>query len=258
LGELVRLAKGRIPGLLEARTDLERQVADMSGGRSFAGALRGPTVSVIAEIKRRSPSKGDLDAALPAGERAQAYASGGAAAISVLTEGSSFGGSPRDLREVVSAVAVPVLRKDFIVHEVQLLESRAMGASAVLLIARALPQASLAALVGSAHALGIEPLVEVRSRDELARAVDCGAQVIGINARNLETLVIDEALPLALLGHVPRELIAIAESGIRDRSGIEAVARAGADAVLVGSALSLASDGEQAVRDLAGVPAAGR
>lgn len=133
-----------------------------------------------------------------------------------------------------------------------------MGASAVLLITRALPHASLAALVRSARALGIEPLVEVRSRTELARAVDCGAEVIGINARNLETLVIDETLPLMLLGHVPRELIAVAESGIRDRPGIEALARAGANAVLVGSVLSVAHDAEQTVRGLAGVSAAGR
>lgn len=258
LGELIALARARADALASRRRTLEVEAAGTPEGLSFVAALAGGTVSVIAEIKRRSPSKGELAAELPAEARAVAYVRGGAAAISVLTEPTRFGGSADDLREVVAAVRVPVLRKDFIVHEVQILESRAMGASAVLLIARALQPSLLATLARDARAHGIELLVEVRSRDELARAVDCGATVIGVNARNLETLAIDDDLCLDLLGHVPPELIAVAESGIRDRSAVEALARAGADAVLVGSALSLASDGEQAVRDLAGVARIGR
>jgi indole-3-glycerol phosphate synthase len=247
------LTGARIAQLLPKRRELERAAADTPAPLSFVEAMGGESVAVIAEVKRRSPSKGELDPTLHAGQRAAAYARGGAAAISVLTEPSRFGGSPADLREVVAATRVPVLRKDFVVHEAQILETRAMGASAVLLIARALPPAELDGLVRAAREYGIEPLVEVRSRGELERAVDSGAALIGVNARDLETLVIDEAVPLELLGRVPREATAVAESGIRDRASVETLARAGADAVLVGSALSVAGDPEQAVRDLSGV-----
>lgn len=211
-------------------------------------------MTVIAEVKRRSPSRGDLDPTIRAGERAAAYARGGAAAISVLTEPARFGGSADDLREVVAAAGVPVLRKDFVVHEVQIMETRAMGAAAVLLIARALAPSTLDMLVRAARGHSIEPLVEVRSRVELERAVRAGAAAIGVNARDLETLVVDDSVPRELLGLVPREAIAIGESGIRDRAAVEALALAGADAVLVGSVLSVADDPEQAVRALAGVP----
>ena len=257
LGELLGLTEARIELLLPKRRELEHAAA-APAPPSFIDALRDTTVCVIAEVKRRSPSRGDLDPALHAGNRAAAYVRGGAAAISVLTEPARFGGSEEDLREVVAAARVPVLRKDFIVHEVQVLETRAMGASAVLLIARALAPSTLDMLVRAARAHAIEPLVEVRSPAELERAVRAGAAVIGVNARDLETLVVDDSVPRALLGHVPREAIAIGESGIRDRAAVEALALAGADAVLVGSALSVARDPEQAVRDLAGVPRARR
>lgn len=250
---MLQLTGARIEQLLPKRRELERAAAGTPAALSFVEALGGRSVSVIAELKRRSPSRGDLDPTLRAGERAAAYARGGAAAISVLTEPSRFGGSVEDLREVADAVEVPVLRKDFIVHEVQILETRALGASAVLLIARALPPAALDALVRAAREYGIEPLVEVRSRAELERAVGSGATLIGVNARDLETLAIDEAVPLELLGRVPREATAVAESGIRGRAAVETLARAGADAVLVGSALSVAGDPEQAVRGLSGV-----
>ena len=213
---------------------------------------------MIAEVKRRSPSRGDLDPALVAADRAAAYERGGAVAISVLTEPSRFGGSPGDLSDVVAAVELPVLRKDFIVDELQILEARALGASAVLLIARALAPGTLLRLIGAARAHAVEPLVEVRTRDELARALDGGAQVIGVNARDLESLVVDRRVPLELIPHVPGGCVAVAESGIGDRAGVEAAARAGADAVLIGSALSTARDPAQAVRDLAGVARVGR
>lgn len=249
----MRLAEGRVEALEPRAGELERLAASRPPARPFASALQAQTVGVIAEVKRRSPSRGDLDPGLAAGDRAAAYERGGAAAISVLTEPSRFGGAPADLSDVVAAVELPALRKDFIVHELQILEARALGASAVLLIARALAPGALGRLIDAARAHGVEPLVEVRTRDELARALDGGAHVIGINARDLETLVVDERVPLELIAHVPGEQVAIAESGISDRAGVEAAARAGANAVLVGSALSTARDPEQAVRDLTGV-----
>lgn len=254
LGELIGLAQASVAALVPRRLELEVEAGARPPGPSLVAALKGETVAVIAEIKRRSPSKGALDSSLSAGDRAVSYVSGGAAAISVLTENTRFGGSLADLAEVVRVVCpAPVLRKDFIVHELQVLEAKAAGASAILLIARALPPELLAALVGFARAHEIEPFVETRDRDEIARAVEAGAIVIGINARNLETLEIDAGLVPRLLEHVPAELLAVAESGIEDRAAVERLASAGADAVLVGSVLSLASDGERAVRDLAGV-----
>lgn len=210
-------------------------------------------MAVIAEIKRRSPSKGDLDPAIVASERAASYARGGAAAISVLTEPSRFAGSIDDLRDVADSIPIPVLRKDFIVDELQILEARAAGAAAILLIARALEPSRLPGLVSAARLYGVEPLVEVRTAEELARAIDAGADVVGVNARDLETLIVDRELTARLLPRVPTGVIAVAESGITDRRGVEASARAGADAVLVGSALSVAADPQRAVRDLAGV-----
>lgn len=249
----MRLADARVEALAGRAHELERLAADQAPARPFAVAFAGPTVGVIAEVKRRSPSRGDLNPGLVASELAAAYERGGAAAISVLTEPSHFRGSPADLSDVAATVALPVLRKDFIVHEVQILESRALGASAVLLIARALEPRVLARLIAAARACGIEPLVEIRTRAELARALDGGAEVIGVNARDLETLAVDENVPLELMARVPRDRVAIAESGITDRAGVEAAARAGANAVLVGTALSTALDPERAVRGLAGV-----
>lgn len=251
-------AHARVAGLTPRRAALERTAADRGPAPAFADALRRPNVAVIAEVKRRSPSKGDLAPGIRAGERASSYAAGGAAAISVLTEPSRFAGSMDDLREVADAVSVPVLRKDFIVHELQIVEARAAGAAAVLLIARALEPAALRALVASSRSYGVEPLVEVRTATELGRAVDCGARVIGVNARDLETLMMDGELIAQLIGQVPRDAVAVAESGMTDRASVEAAARAGADAVLVGSVLSLATDPQAAVRDLAGVPRTGR
>ncbi len=259
LGELIELAHAAAKALLPRKLELEVEAGARPPAPSFVAALKGETVAVIAEVKRRSPSKGDLDSSLSAGDRSVSYVRGGAAAISVLTEPTRFGGSLGDLAEVVRAACpAPVIRKDFIVHELQVLEAKAAGASAVLLIARALPPQSLAALVGFCRAHEIEAFVETRDAAEIARAVDAGATVVGINARNLETLQVDAELVPRLLELVPAKLLAVAESGIEGRTAVERLALAGADAVLVGSALSLASDGEQAVRDLAGVPRHGR
>jgi indole-3-glycerol phosphate synthase len=217
-------------------------------------ALERSEVAVIAEVKRRSPSKGWIKAGLGAVEQARAYHAGGAAAISILTEPNHFDGSTADLEIVGSEVHIPLLKKDFHVDAIQLLEARAAGASAVLLIARALPQGDLVRLMADADRLLLDALVEVRDRVELQRALDAGATIVGINNRNLETLEIDPRTSEVLLPLIPTGVIAIAESGVSSRQDVERVAAVGADAVLVGSALSAAGDPTEAVRGLAGVP----
>jgi indole-3-glycerol phosphate synthase len=209
---------------------------------------------VIAEVKRRSPSKGWINPGLSAEDQARAYERGGAAGISVLTEPAHFGGSVGDLEAVRRAVGVPVLKKDFHVDPVQLLEAKSAGASAALLIVRALAPDTLQRMMDAARAIDLEVLVEVRDEDELRRALDAGAALVGINNRNLETLIIDPETSTRLLAQVPASVTAVAESGVGGRADVERVARAGADAVLVGSAVSAAQDPTAAVRALSGVP----
>jgi indole-3-glycerol phosphate synthase len=253
LGELVDRAKIRVHVLAAHRSTLEHQASDTPIPRGFAAALRRPTVAVIAEVKRRSPSHGEINVGLHSGDRAAAYAAGGAAAISVLTEPEQFGGSPEDLLEVHERVDVPVMRKDFIVDPLQLTEARALGASAALLIVRALDQPELVALVAAAHALQLEALVEIRTAEELTRALDAGARVIGVNNRDLETLQVDTDTVARMIPRIPASVIAVAESGVREVNDVERAAATGADAVLVGSSLSKADDPAAAVRALAGV-----
>lgn len=253
LGELTRASAERARASRHDLARLERAAADAGPVPSFVVALRGPMVRVIAEIKRRSPSKGVINEAIAAGERAVAYAGGGAAALSVLTEPTRFGGSLADLSEVRAAVGLPLLRKDFITDEVQLLEARAHGASAVLLIARALDPGQLSRLARAARAVGLECLVEVRDARELERAVEVDAAAIGVNNRDLETLVIEPEIGARLVGRVPVDRIAVYESGVQGVADVERAAAAGADAVLVGSVLSVATDGAAAVRALASV-----
>jgi len=257
LGRIVAESHARVAGLLGNRRavqEIERAVAAVPAAPSFLAALRRSDIALIAEVKRRSPSRGEINAALSAREQAAAYAAGGAAALSVLTEPVHFGGSLDDLRAASGVVAVPALRKDFIVHEVQLLEARANGAAAALLIVRALAPIELETLVLRARAVGLEPLVEVHSDTELDRALTAGARVIGVNNRDLETLQIDAATGDRLLPLVPRACIAVSESGMLTRSDVERAARAGADAALIGSVLSAAADPERALRALTGVP----
>jgi indole-3-glycerol phosphate synthase len=253
LGTLVAAAIDRVKALHPHRDAIERSAAAAPAPPGFANALTGRTVAVIAEIKRRSPSKGDLAPALQAPERAARYVAGGASALSVLTEPDRFGGSLDDLREVSASVSVPVLRKDFIIDPIQLYEARACGASAALLIVRALAPSQLVALIASAREAGLEPLVEVREERELDRALGAGALVIGVNNRNLETLEVDAGTVARIIPRIPAGLVAIAESGVTGRHDAEAAAATGADAILVGSALSVASDGAAAVRALSGV-----
>ena len=257
LGRIVAESHARVAGLLGNRRavqEIERAVAAVPAAPSFLAALRRSDIALIAEVKRRSPSRGEINAALSAREQAAAYAAGGAAALSVLTEPVHFGGSLDDLRAASGVVAVPALRKDFIVHEVQLLEARANGAAAALLIVRALAPIELETLILRARAVGLEPLVEVHSDTELDRALTAGARVIGVNNRDLETLQIDAATGDRLLPLVPRACIAVSESGMLARSDVERAARAGADAALIGSVLSAAADPERALRALTGVP----
>jgi indole-3-glycerol phosphate synthase len=222
----------------------------------MAAALRRPDVAVIAELKRASPSKGSINAGLQAGDQASAYATGGAAALSILTEPERFGGSLDDLVEARERVSIPLLRKDFIVDELQLVEARIAGAAAALLIVRGLDPERLRALHQAGTELGLTPLVEVRDEWELEQAVAVGAMIIGVNNRDLETLVIDPERAARLIPRIPAGIVAVAESGITSRVQIEAVV--GADAVLVGSSISAAADPVAAVRALTGVKRHGR
>lgn len=221
---------------------------------SLAQALRSSTVGVLAEVKRRSPSKGTIAGGLNAVDQASAYQAGGAAAVSILTEPSHFGGSVEDLEAVRNRVSVPILKKDFHVEVIQLVEARSLGASAALLIARALSPDRLIALVDEGRALGLELLVEVRDEYELETAIQAKATMIGVNNRNLETLVIDPPTCDRLIPKIPSDIVAVAESGVQSRADVERYAAIGADAVLVGSVLSASADPREATRELAGVP----
>lgn len=220
--------------------------------RDFAGALRGaPVPAVIAEIKRASPSAGPIAERDPA-ERARAYEAGGAAALSVLTEARHFGGSLADLRAARWATSLPVLRKDFLVHPSQLIESRAAGADAVLLIAAALADDELSALLVLARDLGLGVLLEAHAEEDLERALATDASVIGVNARDLETLEVDGERALRLLARVPGDRIAVLESGISRPEQAARAAAAGARALLVGEALMRAEDPAALIRALRG------
>ena len=240
LGGIVAEARERAAALRARESELSQAASRTDPAPSLSRALRGPRVGVIAEVKRRSPSKGWINAAMSAVWQAQAYEQGGAAAISVLTEPDHFGGSIEDLIEVRSAVAVPVLKKDFHVDPIQLLETKATGASAALLIVRALSPSAFREMIRAALELELETLVEVRDEEELALALEVGSMMIGINNRNLETLAIDSGTSERLLGLIPKSVIAIAESGVSSRADVERLARAGVDAVLVGSSVSAA------------------
>jgi indole-3-glycerol phosphate synthase len=218
--------------------------------RNVISVLKGADVAVIAEVKRASPSKGAMAAIADPAALATDYEAGGASVISVLTESRRFGGSIEDLVAVREAVQVPVLRKDFIVSSYQLWEARAHGADMALLIVAALEQNALVSLVERAASIDLVPLVEVHTESELQRAVDAGARVIGVNARNLATLEVDRGVFARLAPLVPDGVIKIAESGVRGPHDLLAYAAAGADAVLVGESLVTGRDPRTAVADL--------
>jgi indole-3-glycerol phosphate synthase len=218
----------------------------------------GSALGVIAEVKRRSPSAGAIRTDLDPVRHAQAYVRGGAVAISVLTDELHFGGSLEDLSLVAQAVAVPVLRKDFIVDELQLLEARVAGASAVLLIVRALRPAELRALARAARACGLATLVEAHAVRELDLALDVDPSLVGVNSRDLGTYAVDLGAAEQLVARVPPGVPVVAESGIDCREDVERLARAGADFVLVGTSVARTDDPAAAVRALTGVPRLGR
>lgn len=233
--------------------DLRAALADVAPPRDPMPHFSAPGSSVIAEVKRSSPSKGHLADIPEPAALAAAYARGGAAAISVLTEERRFKGSLDDLRAVRSAVEVPLLRKDFIVESYQLVEARAAGADLALLIVAALDDDTLRRLHDEASELGLTVLVEVHDEAETERAVALGAQLIGVNARNLKTLEVDNSTFSRLAPLVPDDRVKVAESGINSREDVAGFVADGAGVVLVGEALVKDGDPEQAVRTMTGV-----
>jgi indole-3-glycerol phosphate synthase len=253
LGEILRgvredLADRQIRAPLE---ELRRMAAQRRSALPAEAALRdGDPVKVIAEVKRGSPSKGSLAAIPDPAAVAVEYEAGGASWISVLTQERRFGGSLDDLVAVRKAVDVPLLRKDFIVSGYQVCEARAHGADVVLLIVAALEQQALVSLVERVRSLGMTPLVEVHDTEEVGRAVDAGASVIGVNARNLTTLEIDRGTFARVAPRIPAGIVRVAESGVRGPHDVLTYAREGAQAVLVGESLVTGRDPRSAVADL--------
>ena len=233
---------------------LAREQTRTPRGQAFEDALRKNhnTARIIAECKRRSPSKGILRGEYDPAAHARAYADAGAVAISVLTEPTFFDGSPDHLRDVRHAVSVPLLRKDFIVTEYQLLEAAVLGADAVLLIVGALDQQSLTSLIRAAHAQSLAALVEIHDLDELHRASDAGAQIIGVNSRNLRTLAVDPDVFEHIAEQLPVGTTKVAESGIRTSADIARLSQIGYHAFLVGERLIAQSDPGAALRELVG------
>ena len=230
--------------------DLKKRVEKVPDPRDAMAVLRAPRVSVIAEVKRRSPSKGMLAAIPDPAALAADYEAAGAAAVSVLTEQRRFGGSLADLDEVRLAVDIPVLRKDFIISPYQVWEARAHGADLVLLIVAALDQPRLIGLLERIESLGMTALVEVHDETEMLRALDAGARLIGVNARDLRTLEVDREVFARLAPMVPPGVLKVAESGVRGPHDLLAYAAAGADAVLVGEAAVTGGNPRQTVADL--------
>jgi indole-3-glycerol phosphate synthase len=229
---------------------LKQQAAARPPALDGAAALKQSGIAVIAEVKRSSPSKGALAAIADPAALAEDYEAGGASVISVLTEQRRFGGSLADLDAVRARVDVPVLRKDFVVSSYQVWEARAHGADLVLLIVAALEQNALVSLVERTESLGMTPLVEVHDEQELVRALDAGARVVGVNARDLRTLEVDRGVFARLSPLIPDGVVKIAESGVRGPHDLLAYAAVGADAVLVGEGVVTGGNPRQAVADL--------
>jgi indole-3-glycerol phosphate synthase len=224
-------------------------------GRPFRRALLGAGgLAVIAEIKRRSPSKGDLDPGLDPGTVAREYEAGGASCLSVLSDERFFGGSAADVTAAGGACGLPVLRKDFTVGAADVADARLMGADAVLLIVAALSDTELGDLLGLATEIGLDALVEAHDETEVERALEVGAGLIGVNQRDLTTFAVDHDRALRVVGAIPDGVVAVAESGIRDGADARRLADAGYRAVLVGETLMKAGDRRQALAALVGHP----
>ena len=253
LDRILDATRARVDALRARSRELERAASDAPDPPPWEAALRGSDVAVIAEVKRRSPSVGEIAPGLEPAAWAESYVRGGARAVSVLTEPEHFGGSLADIGGVRAATAVPVLRKDFMLDPVQIHEARAAGASAVLLIVRVVDAGSLRALSDAARDLGMARLVEVHDLAELEVALQLEPESVGVNARDLRSFSVDQSGVEQVLRAVPAGVLAVAESGIGARADVERVAAWGADAVLVGTAVARAEDRERAVRALVGV-----
>lgn len=255
LQRILEDTRGRVDALTDRGrvAELRARAESVAPARDLRAALDRPDVGIIAELKRRSPSKGELNEHLEAGAAALSFAAAGAAALSVLTEPSFFGGSLEDLARV-SPAAVPVLRKDFIVDAVQLLEARAWGADAALLIARVVKD-DLERLVDECRGLGLTPLVEVFDEGDLRVARKARAPVVGVNHRDLDTFEVDPQRTRRLAPEVDWPALLVGLSGVSTRSDVESLARDGARAVLVGEALMTSPDPAGALSELVGVPA---
>jgi indole-3-glycerol phosphate synthase len=227
--------------------------ADTEGAHRFREALAQPGIGVIAEFKRRSPSAGTLRDAPDIDAIVAAYAQGGAVALSILTEGPNFGGSLADLDAAQAACTLPLLRKDFVIDSYQLHEARAAGAHAVLLIVAALGASELAALYAEARTLGLDVLVEVHDREELRRALELGAEIIGINNRDLRDFSVEVERTESLMDEIPAGVLVVSESGIAEAAQLRRLEQRGVQAVLVGETLMRAADPAGALRALRGL-----
>ncbi|MDQ3555311.1 MAG: indole-3-glycerol phosphate synthase TrpC [Gemmatimonadota bacterium] len=253
LDRIVATKREEVAALAPAAAELRDRCRDLPRTRGFAAALRHPErVQLLAEVKRRSPSAGAIQPDADAASIAMEYEAGGAAAISVLTDGEFFAGSLADLESVRGSVGVPLLRKDFIVDPLQLWEARAAGADGVLLIVRILRDSELRELREQAEDLGMDALVEAHDEGEIERAIGCGAGVLGVNNRDLATFRTDLDFALRVARRVPPELILVAESGICDAADVDRLGAVGVDGILVGESLMRQPDVRLAARRLAG------
>jgi indole-3-glycerol phosphate synthase len=253
LDAIVAYHRRRAAAAPASSADLATRVAAAPPPRAFAAALAAPGMSVIAEIKRRSPSKGDLAPGLDPARLAACYEGGGAACVSVLTDEPHFAGCTADLVSARAACALPVLRKDFTVCTGDVLEARAMGADAVLLIVAALEAPELGEYLRTAGELGMAALVEVHDEAELEKALQAGAVVVGVNQRDLHTFEVDRHRAERVAAAIPAGVVRVAESGIRDRADVARLEDAGFDAVLVGETLVRAADPAGQLARLRGV-----
>ena len=242
LEPILESTRGRLVALRLRADEIEAAAARSDAPQDFIGALSTQGLGVIAEVKRRSPSAGSIAPDLDPARLGLAYERGGAAAISVLTEPDHFGGGLEDLGEVRSATSIPVLRKDFILYPLQVDEARAAGADAVLLIAAILSDKALAGLIDHVHGFDMAALVEAHDSEEVRRAVDSGAKVVGVNNRDLTTFAVDLGNAVRLRPHIPTSVVAVAESGIDSSADARRMHDAGFDAVLVGTAAAQADD----------------
>jgi len=255
LDRIVETKRAEVESLLRRRRVIEAGLRGAPEPRNLAGALdRGEDVALMAEVKRRSPGAGPIRPDLSPGELAGMYQDAGAAAVSVLTDSEYFGGSLEDLKRVRGAVDIPVFRKDFVLHEIQLLEARAAGADGVLLIARILTDQELASLHRRAVDLGLTALVEVHGPREAHRALEAGVPWVGVNNRNLQTFETSLDVTLEVLPLLAGRASVVSESGIRTGADVERLGRAGVHAVLVGESLLRASDPGVAAAELVGRP----